>query len=284
MTRTEFDSNQDRENSTIHRNGHEVMKERARIAWADGVIQGANSAPELDAGAKEASGMVAAMTAMLLPAILLTDCVIAIPPLEDRFESLGLPPGLAFAVAIATALLLMCMETLAALAWFRAYERSLQSRRYAALLGWTIISLVVVAGPVLMGLSQLYVVLDGSLDDTPRLYKEVALVLLFGGAHLLLISSGRYLETSKHEALLWLRKTWAEIVRHFARRAEQKSHDLLSNAYRVHVRNATRAVKEGFEGIEIGPFEDAVLALIRERHATVDDTIRSFSIVMEAHA
>ncbi len=275
-TNTELDRNQREELAAIHKYGHQVLQDRATQEDADRVMQEVEAEQQADDGVKQSSGMMDAMLTMLLPGTLFTDGVVAIPPLEDRFESLGLPPATAFLVAITTALLIMCMETLAALAWFRAYDRSLQSRRYVALVGWTLICIIVVSGPVLMGLSQLLLVMDGSADDSARLYKEIALVMLFGGAHLLLVSSGRYLESSKKAAVRWITAAVARFRKGRACRSEKKVHDLLSEAYRAHVRNATRAVKDGFEDVEVGPFEDPVLALIRVRHANVDETIRRF--------
>lgn len=95
------------------------------------------------------------------------------------------------------------------------------------------------------------------------------------------ISSGGYLESAKKTALCGIKKTVASVQKYFAVGAKKKAHDLLLDAYRSHVRHASRAAKDGFHDVLMGPF-DAVLALIRERHPSVDDGMSKFAPLAES--
>jgi hypothetical protein len=213
--------------------------------------------------------------------LLLIEIPVLAPALRSRFAAFGMPHGLAWFASVSTSVLLMFAETVAAVGWFNAHERALITRRYVAVAGWTLMVLCIIGVPMSLQISQLLLIADigtgGTLaqafdSDPARIIKEVGLLFLFAGAPILLIFCGRYLETAKAEAVRSACHLMAVIRRASARNTEVKAHNDVANEYRIHQRTVQRGQQDGLFA-ELGPFEDQALALIRERHANVDDLL-----------
>jgi hypothetical protein len=268
MTQTELNSSLDRQLKNIDTATHRVLAARERSLEAARVLAEPRAT-------REKGGVPALGIASLVTVLLFLDAVVAAPALVDRFNHFGMPKEVAWLASIGASILLMFAEMVAAIAWFRAYERSLSSRRYYAVAGWTLIGTMIIAGPILLGVSQMLVVIEDGVDDPARLSKEIGLLLLLGGAHLLLIGSGRYLEAAKTESMLSLRQMRAKLAKQSAGRDEAAALNVLAHEFRVHLRSVKRGRQDGLSA-ELGPFEDQTLALIRERHANIDETIHRY--------
>lgn len=192
------------------------------------------------------------------------------PALVGRLGQFGLSPEAACALALALAVLVMCVEMLIALLLFRAYQRALTTRRYFGVAFWVLAGCLMVGVTLSLSYSQLMLVTGGDLDDAARFAKEVALLTLLASAHVVILGSGRYLERAKLKAWEFCRIAWAKWRLWSASADEDKSHDRLAEEYRHHLMSVKTWKAAGFGDVELGPFEDRALALIRERHRAVD--------------
>ncbi len=270
MTQKELDSCLDRQVNAIHGATRETVIARARIRDCRAVL--AETAEDSD------GGLFTLGIAIMLVVLVLTDAVVAAPALHDRFRAIGLSMEVAWIAAGALSLLLMLLETSAAIGWFHAYERSLTTRRYYALVAWTVLSICIVSVPVTLQLSQ-SLAISGVTDaeasgfgagegDTPRLVKELGLVALFACAHIFFVVSGRYLEAAKTSAANWAHRSYTQIRLRSAERVQERGHSRVLSEYLGHRRSVVRSRQQQLNA-EIGPLEDAAVALIRERHSSV---------------
>jgi hypothetical protein len=259
MTQTEVNVGLDRQVKRAHEFSSQVYEARRRAEVARLKLV------ELTRPADRNSGLLAGIV-LLVVCLLFFDAAVAAPALADRFIQLGLSDALSGWAAVLASLLLMLLEMVTAIAVFRAYERSLVSGRYWAVFGWSVLALFIISVPIGLGLSQLWLVTGGNFGDVGLFMKELVLVVLLSAAHVCLIWQGRNLEQAKTEAGYWVVETWTRLMLYLAEQKERKSCDALANEYRAHCRAVMIAKKAGLEA-DIGPFEDRVWALIRERHS-----------------
>lgn len=273
-TQAELYSNLDRQLDGLQDAANQVNSARRDAQAADekltqlsrATTDGSSDGPDL-----KALGIFA-----LVLLLLIVDGAVAAPALADRFASFGIPEIFAWLVAAGTSVLIMFAEMLVALAWFGSFLRSLDSRRYEAVIGWTVVAALIMAGPILLSASQLLIVTQGDFDDPARMTKEISILLLFSGAHCLLVSSGRYLEKAKREAADWLQRTKATFDRRRSNRKAEAAHNELMAIYRAHLRSVQRGLQNGLIA-QLGPFEDATRQLIAERDAAVDSNLKQFA-------
>ena len=258
----------DRQLKALHIAAHRVWAARGSLREIRARVE------EMQANGKSDSVMAVGLCALAL-ALLVFDFAAAGPALLHRFQMVDLPEELAWVAAFLVSVLLMFVELVLAISIFNATQRALITKQHGESIGLKLLAVGATTFTVLLGISQL-IAMSPQETDWAILLKESALIVLLGLAHLLLIFRGRYMEPAKREIARLLEQSCLGRRERKASKEERKQLNAVADEYRVHLRSVGRARAMGLAA-ELGPFEDAALDLIRERHANVDEMIAKYA-------